>query len=88
MLEIDDPLGHAAGRFALEGGPDGAECRPTTESADLSLSVDTLGAAYLGGYPLDVLGRAGRVDEHTPGALARAAAMFRSPVAPWCITHF
>lgn len=88
VLEIDDPLGHAHGRFALEGGPDGAECRPTSESADLAMSVATLGAAYLGGHPLGVLARAGRVDELRPGALATADAMFRSPVAPWCVTHF
>ncbi|MGZ4694640.1 MAG: GNAT family N-acetyltransferase [Acidimicrobiales bacterium] len=88
VLEIDDPLGHAAGRFALEGAPDGAECRPTREPADLALSVSTLSAAYLGAHPLGVLGRAGRVDEHRAGALATADAMFRSPVAPWCITHF
>ena len=26
-IAVDDPLGHAAGTFRLEGGPDGAECR-------------------------------------------------------------
>ncbi len=88
VLEIDDPLGHAHGRFALEGGPDGAACTPTTEPADLALTVSTLSAAYLGGHPLGVLARAGRVDEHRTGALATADAMFRSPVAPWSITHF
>jgi predicted acetyltransferase len=88
VLEIDDPLGHAHGRFALEGGPDGADCRPTSESADLALSVATLSSAYLGGHPLGVLARAGRVDELRPGALAVADAMLRSPVAPWCLTHF
>ncbi len=88
VLEIDDPLGHAHGRFALEGGPDGAECTTTSEPAELALSVSTLSAAYLGGHPLGVLARAGRVDEHRPGALATADAMFRSPVAPWCLTHF
>jgi len=88
VLDIDDPLGHAHGRYALDGGPDGAECRPTTASADLALSVSALGAAYLGGHPLGVLARAGRVDELRPGALEVADAMFRSPVAPWCVTHF
>ena len=82
VLDIHDPLGHATGRFAIEGGPDGAECRPTTATADLSLSVETVGTVYLGGYPLDLLGQAGRVEEHTSGALARAAAMFRSPSRP------
>jgi len=88
VLEIDDPLGHAHGRFALEGGPDGAECRPTTEAADVALSVSALSTAYLGGHGLHVLARAGWAEELRPGGLAQADAMFRSPVAPWSMTHF
>jgi predicted acetyltransferase len=88
VIEIDDPLDLAAGRVALDGGPDGAECRRTSESADLVLSVGTLGSALLGGFPLAQLGQAGLVDEEVPGALARADTMFRSPVAPWCTTHY
>jgi hypothetical protein len=34
------------------------------------------------------LGRAGRVREGRPGALARADAMFASDRAPWCSTDF
>ena len=81
-------MGLSGGRFALEGGPDGATCAPTDEPADLALSVSTLSSAYLGGYTLADLARGGRVDERRPGALATADAMFRSPVAPWCVTHF
>ena len=33
VFEVDDPLGFAAGRFALEVSPDGATCSPTSESA-------------------------------------------------------
>lgn len=72
------------GRWELEGGPDGAECRATDGPADLSLSVNELGAAYLGGVRFTELARAGRVLEETPGALQRADAMFVSNVAPWC----
>ncbi|MBV9133480.1 MAG: GNAT family N-acetyltransferase, partial [Chloroflexi bacterium] len=43
VIEVDDPLGLSGGRFALEGGPDGAQCRDTTESADLRLGVSVLG---------------------------------------------
>jgi predicted acetyltransferase len=85
---IDDPLGHAHGTFALDGGPDGAECRRTTATADLALPVGVLSSAYLGGVALTTLHRAGLVDELTPGAVARADAMFRSPVAPACLTTF
>jgi predicted acetyltransferase len=88
VLELDDPMGHAAGRFVLEGGPDGAECRPTTETADLRLAVSTLSTAYLGGTTLAQLARAGLVDEATTGALALADAMFRSPAAPWSMVTF
>ena len=87
-LTVHDPLGHGAGTFVLEGGPDGAECRPSTGTADLTIPIDVLGSAYLGGVPLTTLYRAGLVDEHTAGAVTRADAMFRSPVAPWSMTHF
>jgi predicted acetyltransferase len=87
-LEIVDPFGLAAGRFTLEGGPDGAQCRPTTSDADLVLAVDVLGAIYLGGVSLLSMARGGGVEEITPGALARADAMFRGQVAPWCPTSF
>ena len=77
-----------AGRYRLEGGPSGASCVPTSSSADISLGVDALGSAYLGGVSLRTLGQAGRVVEHRHGTLARADAMFRSPVLPWCTTWF
>ncbi len=87
-LTVTDPLGHGAGTFTLDGGPDGAECRRSNGPADLTVPVDVLGSAYLGGVPLTTLHRAGLVDEHTSGAVIRADAMFRSPIAPWSLTHF
>jgi predicted acetyltransferase len=88
VLEVDDPLGHASGRYALEGGPDAARCAPTGAAADLTFRVDGLGAAYLGGASLTVLAAAGWVREHRPGALARADAMLGWVVRPWCATLF
>jgi predicted acetyltransferase len=88
VLEVEDAMGLSGGRFVLDGGLDGAECAVTTEPADLTLSVSTLSSAYLGGYNLVDLARVGRVAEHRGGALATADAMFRSPVSPWCVTHF
>ncbi len=88
VLEVDDGMGLAGGRFVLEAGPDGAECAVTTEAADLDLSVSTLSSAYLGGYALADLARGGRIDERRPGALAVADAMFRWHQPPWCVTHF
>lgn len=88
VLEIDDPLDYATGRFRLEAGEGGATCTPTDASPDLALSVQALSSAYLGGYTLASMGAAGLVTECRPGSLAVADAMFRSPVAPSCPTHF
>jgi predicted acetyltransferase len=87
-LEVVDPLGFAAGRFLLEGGPDGASCRRTDRPTDLVVPVTALGAAYLGGTPWSRLAAAGWVDQARPGALDRATALFATPRAPWCATSF
>ena len=47
------------------------------------LSAGDLAAAYLGAAGFTTLARAGRVAEHTPGALSVADAMFRTGLAPW-----
>jgi predicted acetyltransferase len=88
VLEVVDPLGLAGGRFAVDGGPDGASVSATDSSAELTVPVDALGAAYLGGTTLRTLARAGRIDVHDDGALAVADAMFRGEVTPWCTTWF
>lgn len=79
------------GTYRLEGGPDGAACEPTGTigtDADVALDVADLGALYLGGVQATALGRAGRIEERTPGALQRADALFLSSPAPWCCTEF
>jgi predicted acetyltransferase len=83
VVEVDDPLGFAQGRFRLDGGPDGAECAPTADEADLAAPVGALGAAYLGGQPWARLAAAGWVDERRPGAVAAATALFAPARAPW-----
>jgi predicted acetyltransferase len=88
VLEVVDRLGLAGGRYLLDGGPDGATCAPTTRAPGLTVPVDVLGAAYLGGHTLGTLAAAGRLDVHDAAALATADAMFRSPVVPWCTTWF
>ena len=75
-------------QFELVGGPAAAECRRLTGNADLALDVADLGAVYLGGNRFSTLAAAGRVEERRPGALAQADAMFGSPRAPWCPSHF
>jgi len=88
VLEVVDPQGFAAGRFALDGGPDGADCGHTDAEPDMALPASSLGALYLGGVGARVLAAAGLVEERRAGAVARAAAMFHSDVAPWCNTWF
>jgi predicted acetyltransferase len=85
VLRIED--GFCAwndGTWELEGGPDGATCRRTDAEPDLALDAATLACAYLGTVPFRTLARAGRVEEQTPGSLARADAFFASSAAPWC----
>jgi predicted acetyltransferase len=81
-----------AGRYLLEAGPDGAECRriagSTGTHADLSLDISDLGSTFLGGVSFSTLARAGRVIEETSGALARADLLFSTDRAPYCGTPF
>jgi predicted acetyltransferase len=81
VLEVRDPFcPWNEGRWALEDG----WAQRTEDPADLSLEVDALGSAYLGGVSFRALAEAFRVEELRPGALDRADAMFHSPVQPWC----
>jgi predicted acetyltransferase len=89
VLQVDDRFfPENSGCYGLDGGPDGADCRPTTEPPDLALTVDTLGTAFLGGTRFTTLSRAGRVVEQRAGALATADAMFTSAPPPHCLTDF
>jgi predicted acetyltransferase len=75
-------------RVHLEAGPDGASCRPTDRSPDLTLHVAALGAAYLGGTRLRDAVLADGVDEHRAGALVEAERLLRTADEPWCSTFF
>ncbi len=89
VLEIVDPFRPAAGgRFRLEAGPDGAACKPTDETADLSLGAAAFAAVYLGGVKLSLLAEAGRVDQHSRDAVARADTLFTTQRLPWANTGF
>jgi predicted acetyltransferase len=89
VLEVHDRFRpETAGRYRLEGSPEGATCSRTGAEPDLSLAIEDLGSLYLGGVSPAALARAGRVREETSGALRRAGAMFACEPAPWCATHF
>jgi predicted acetyltransferase len=91
VFEVVDPFrpdGAAAGRFALDGGPDGADARRTSEEPDLVLEVAELGGILLGGVHPTTLARAGLIEERTAGALAVADAMFAVEPLPFSMTEF
>src|SRR4051794_2118033 len=90
VFEVVDrfrPDGAAAGRFRLEGGPDGATCVHSTDDADITTTVEALGSAYLGGVRWTTLAAAGQVTG-THDALQRADAMFVSTPLPFLNTGF
>jgi predicted acetyltransferase len=85
VLEIRDELAPwNDGIYELEGGPEGAICKPAGGAPDLSMRVEDLAATYLGAVSFRALASAGRVTERSPGALKSTDAMFSSAVAPWC----
>ena len=88
VLEVVDPADGRSQRVALDAGPDGAVCVASTEGPHLTLRLDALGAAYLGGTRLRDAVIAAGWDEHRPGALAVADRLFRTIDAPWCSTFF
>ena len=76
-LEVDDRFcPWNEGRYALEAAAGGATVRATDASGPRSRAREPLGAAYLGGATFRQLHRAGRVPSSSPGALARADALF------------
>lgn len=92
VLEIVDELGGepgpAAGRYRLEVRGGSGTCARTDASADLTIDVRALGAAFLGGTRLVDAARGGGATQHRDGALADATRLFRTSDEPWCSTWF
>lgn len=83
VLAVQDELcPWNARRWRLTGGPDGADCAPTTDATDLTLDVRELGTAYVGGTSLVSLTRAGLVREDRHGAAAALSGALRSALEP------
>src|SRR5579872_205422 len=68
------------GRWRVGAG--GAE--RTDAAAEIGLDVRELGSASLGAIGFTELAQGGRVEEFVTGSLARADALFRAPLQPWC----
>jgi predicted acetyltransferase len=88
VLDVDDPFLGERGRYLLsvrDGRPD---CVPTDRRPDLSMDVRDLGSIYLGATAASTLVRAGHILAHSPGAAARADALFRAERPPHCLHSF
>jgi predicted acetyltransferase len=62
VVEVDDPQGHAAGRFDVTTAGGIATVTRTDDEPDVRLTAETLGSLYLGAVPVRMLHRAGRLD--------------------------
>ncbi|MGA4506563.1 GNAT family N-acetyltransferase [Propionibacteriaceae bacterium G1746] len=84
-FEVTDhlcPWNH--GTFRLQADEAGAMCVRSRDEPQLSMSVQALGAAFLGGTPLMSLALAGRVLAKVPTTLAQASVAFRGFREPSC----
>ncbi len=83
VLDVEDALcPWNARRWRLATSTEGATCTATSDPADLTVPVQHLAAAYLGGPALAALAGAGLVVEHRPGAVAALSAAMRGAVEP------
>ncbi|MES2092595.1 MAG: GNAT family N-acetyltransferase [Actinomycetota bacterium] len=94
VLDVSDDLGFADGLFLLTIAADGSatvaplEGEAPDAAAAVALTVEDLGALYLGGVSPLTLVRAGRITELRPDSAAALEASFRSPVTPWLSIWF
>lgn len=89
-LKVLDPLGLAAGTYALstDGGEAAVERIPDAAEADLALDVSALSSIYVGGVSPVTLAAAGKIQENTAGSALKARQMFAVERATHCLTHF
>lgn len=86
VVEIADPWvpgNNGRWRIAAEGAR-----RDDAATPDLSVPIEVISAAYLGGHPWWQLAGVGDVTVHDPAAVALADALFASSPAPFCGSFF
>jgi predicted acetyltransferase len=84
VLEVTDRMFERnVGRWRV-----GAETGRTEDDADVALDIADLACAYLGAFTFERLAHAARARELRPGGLARATALFTTPIPPWCPEGF
>lgn len=87
VLEVDDPQGHAAGRFEVTATDGTAAVARTDRAADVHVDASTLASLYLSAVPVGLLRRAGRVGGPDEG-VRRFAAMADLAEPPHSLTGF
>jgi predicted acetyltransferase len=90
VLELrDDQVPDNGGTWRLEARAQApSRCTRTDATADIVLDTAELAAVYLGGVALATLRDAGRVVEHTSGAVDALDDALRVRRAPWTVAHF
>ncbi|MFI9269555.1 GNAT family N-acetyltransferase [Kitasatospora sp. NPDC052896] len=84
VLDVADPDGHAAGRWALEVDPTGTgRVTRTDDPADLALGAAELGRLYLGAETAPRLAAAALVTELRRGAAQALDLLLRTPLRAW-----
>jgi predicted acetyltransferase len=84
VLDVSDSMfDRNAGRWLV-----GPEPGRTEREADVAIDVADLATAYLGAFTFERLAAAGRAQELRPGGIARASALFSTPIPPWCPEGF
>jgi predicted acetyltransferase len=68
-------------RLSIDAGS--ATCDRVVTEPDITMTVGTLGALFMGGRDADGLARAGLIDGDRE-ALSRLNTVFRSRPDPWC----
>ena len=82
VVEVD------GGRWAIDGGPDGAVCTRVTSKPDLVTDLASLGALLLGGVRPSLLAAGRRLEARSSEALRRSDAFFLTSPAPHCQTMY
>jgi predicted acetyltransferase len=83
IADVQVPDNGGLWRIAIDGGTATVDQAPGS-TADLTIGIQELGAAYLGGVRIEALVAAGQVVEHSSGAALALGRAMASPVAPVC----
>ena len=89
VIDVLDPvLAGVAGCYAVRIRDGRAQVARTRKAPDLTLAARDLAAVYLGGVSVGDLHRAGRVREHSAGAVPAMSGAFGWTRPPHCPDHF